>query len=84
MKNMTYDQTVDAAYLKMEDKSVVDSEEIADGIIVDYDQQNNIVGVELLGVKTLTFEHLNVLNSMLPELSLRQLQDFIQGIAIVS
>ena len=81
---MTYDQTVDAAYLKMEDKSVVDSEEIADGIIVDYDQQNNIVGVELLGVKTLTFEHLNVLNSMLPELSLRQLQDFIQGIAIVS
>ena len=34
---VNYDRDVDAAYFRIENKTVLDSEEIADGIIVDYD-----------------------------------------------
>lgn len=67
MKNIEYDKEVDAAYFQIEDRQVIDSEEIADGIVVDYDKNDNIIGVELLGVKTLDLSNFQVLNPLLPE-----------------
>lgn len=72
---VNYDQEVDAAYFRIENKTVLDSEEIADGIIVDYDEDGNIVGVELLGVKTINPENFASLISMLPESFKAQFQE---------
>jgi uncharacterized protein YuzE len=42
------DQGADAVYLNLTDRPIEGSEEVADGIIVDYDAQGRIVGVEIL------------------------------------
>ena len=73
---VNYDQDVDAAYFSIENKTVLDSEEIADGIIVDYDEDDNIVGVELLGVKTIKSESFALLVPILPESFKAQFQQF--------
>ena len=73
---INYDQEVDAAYFRLENQTVLDSEEIADGIIVDYNEDNVIVGVELLGVKTINLGNLALLIPLLPESFKAQIQDF--------
>jgi uncharacterized protein YuzE len=42
------DHGADAVYLNLTDRAIMESEEVADGIIVDYDNQGRIVGVEIL------------------------------------
>ena len=42
------DRAADAVYLNLTDRSIKDSAEVADGIVVDYDDGGRIVGVEIL------------------------------------
>ena len=42
------DQQADALYLSLSDAPARRSEEVSPGIIVDYDDQNRVVGVEML------------------------------------
>ncbi len=45
---MRVDHAADAVYLNLTDRPIKDSEEVADGIVVDYDEEGRIVGVEIL------------------------------------
>ena len=42
------DHGADAVYLNLTDRPIKESEEVADGIVVDYDDQGRIVGIEIL------------------------------------
>jgi uncharacterized protein YuzE len=42
------DHRADAVYLNLTDRPIKDSEQVADGIIVDYDAEGRIVGIEIL------------------------------------
>ena len=42
------DHGADAIYLNLTDRSIIGSEEVTDGIIVDYDAEGRIVGIEIL------------------------------------
>lgn len=42
------DHGADAIYLDLTDRPIENSEEVADGIVVDYDAEGRIVGVEIL------------------------------------
>src|SRR5262249_21816302 len=42
------DHGADAVYLNLTDRPIKDSEEVADGIVVDYDANGRIVGIEIL------------------------------------
>ena len=42
------DQEADAVYVSLTDRTIKDSAEVADGIVVDYDNEGRIVGVEIL------------------------------------
>jgi YD repeat-containing protein len=42
------DHGADAIYLNLTDRSITGSEEVADGIIVDYDAEGRMVGIEIL------------------------------------
>lgn len=64
---VNYDRDVDAAYFRIKNKTVLESEEIADGIIVDYDEDDNMVGIELLGIKTINRKNFALLIPLLPE-----------------
>jgi uncharacterized protein YuzE len=42
------DEKADALYLRLDDSKIVDSKEVAPGVVVDYDASEQIVGIELL------------------------------------
>ena len=42
------DRGADAIYLDLTDRPIKDSAEVAEGIIVDYDAEGRIIGVEIL------------------------------------
>lgn len=42
------DREADALYLRLDDSAILDSEEVAPGIIVDYNAEGEVVGVEML------------------------------------
>ncbi len=45
------DMESDALYFRLCEEPVEDSEEIASGIIVDYNKEGKVVGIEVLGIK---------------------------------
>ncbi len=46
--NIKYDKEVDVIYLKFSDADIVESDEDKPGMIIDYDKEGNIVGIEYL------------------------------------
>ncbi|WP_069791312.1 DUF2283 domain-containing protein (plasmid) [Cyanobacterium sp. IPPAS B-1200] len=60
-----YDPEVDAIYFQLKNEKVLESEEISKGIVVDYDDNDNIVGIELLGLQNITVGALKNLKSIL-------------------
>lgn len=46
--DFNYDKMVNALYIRFSSEKVVNSDEIADGIIIDYGKNDNIIGVEIL------------------------------------
>ncbi len=44
------DRENDAVYFRLDDTVIINSEEIQPGVILDYDVQDRVVGVELLGI----------------------------------
>jgi len=47
---VTVDKEADALYMRLSDTRIHDSEEVKPGVILDYDEQNNLVGIEILWV----------------------------------
>ena len=45
---ITYDKDVDALYIELSNKKAVESEEIENDIVLDYDADNKIIGIEIL------------------------------------
>ena len=48
---MHYDQKSDALYLRLDDSQIIESAQVQPGIILDYDANNQVIGVEILRVK---------------------------------
>jgi uncharacterized protein YuzE len=46
--NLHYDKATDAAYLRFSAAAVVESEEVAPGVVLDYDADGKMVGMEVL------------------------------------
>lgn len=44
------DKTSDALYFRLHEKKIVESEEVQPGVILDYDENNQVVGIEFLTV----------------------------------
>lgn len=45
------DQSADAVYIRLDDAKIVDSAEVGPGVILDYDADNRVVGVEFLNTQ---------------------------------
>lgn len=43
-----YDKEVDIVYIRLSDQPVAESDEDKPGVIIDYDADGNIVGIEVL------------------------------------
>jgi uncharacterized protein YuzE len=57
------DEKADAVYLRLDDSEIVESEEVSPGIVLDFNADNQVVGVEILN-----------LSRRSPNLNLRELQ----------
>lgn len=44
----TYDREADALYVRFAETPVIESEEVAEGLILDFDSEGRIVAIELL------------------------------------
>lgn len=45
---LNVDKEADALYLRLDDSPIVDSEEVSPGVVLDYNESNEVVGVEML------------------------------------
>ena len=43
-----YDPAADALYVRLNDQPIIESEQIKPGIVLDYDEAGNVVGIEVL------------------------------------
>jgi uncharacterized protein YuzE len=57
------DEKADALYLRLDDSRIIESEEVSPGVVLDFNAENQVVGVEVLN-----------LSKRSPSLILRELQ----------
>lgn len=56
------DKQNDALYFRLDEEKIIESEEVAPGVILDFDRDNQVVGIEILNVsKRIGAEQLRVL-----------------------
>jgi uncharacterized protein YuzE len=48
---VTYNEKDDALYVRMDEAPIVESEEVQPGLIVDFNGEGQIIGIEVHGVK---------------------------------
>jgi uncharacterized protein YuzE len=46
-----FDEKSDALYFRLYDSKIIESEEVQPGLILDFNEYNQVVGIEILGVK---------------------------------
>jgi uncharacterized protein YuzE len=46
-----FDEKTDALYFRLDDSKIIESEEVKPGIILDFNEKNQVVGIEILNVK---------------------------------
>jgi uncharacterized protein YuzE len=46
-----FDEKADALYLRLDDSKIIESEEVQPGIMLDFNQAKQVVGIEILRVK---------------------------------
>jgi len=59
--HVKYDKIADALYIRLRDGKVVDSDEVAPGIIVDLNENNEVIGIEILWVSKRKLDLLKLL-----------------------
>lgn len=42
------DKEADALYLRLDDSKIIESEEVSPGVVLDYNESNQVVGIEML------------------------------------
>jgi uncharacterized protein YuzE len=43
-----FDREADALYIRLDDSRIVESEEVKPGVVLDFNEHNQVVGVEIL------------------------------------
>jgi len=49
---VSFDEQSDALYLRLDQGPVAESEEVHPGVVLDYDENDQVIGVEILGLAT--------------------------------
>lgn len=47
---LSVDKQADALYLRLDDSPIVESEEVSPSVVLDYNESNEVVGVEMLNL----------------------------------
>ena len=44
------DKEADALYVRLDDSKIIESEEVSPGVVLDFDERNQVVGIEILNL----------------------------------
>jgi uncharacterized protein YuzE len=70
---ISYDQTTDSLYIHLTNRASVDSDEIQDGVVLDFDANRDLVGIDLQHAsQRLDINDLSVSKLPLEQLQVRQ------------
>ena len=58
MTKLEYDKGIDAAYIRLRDGQILESEELGPGVVADFDIDDALVGLEILHAQNRTIEQL--------------------------
>jgi len=47
---LTIDREADALYLQLGESDIVESEQVSDGVVLDYSKDESVVGIEIWGL----------------------------------
>jgi uncharacterized protein YuzE len=47
-RRLHVDEEADAIYLRLDDFKIIESDQVAPGVILDHNEQNEVVGIEML------------------------------------
>ena len=47
-----FDENADALYIRLDESRIVDSQEVKPGIVLDFNENDQVVGIEILRVRT--------------------------------
>lgn len=53
-----FDKEVNAVHFRLTDSAIVESEEVSPGIVYDFDEDNTVVGIEILNLSHKTPEQI--------------------------
>lgn len=67
---ISYDQATDSLYIHLADRASVDSDEVQDGVVLDFDANGALVGIDLQHAS----QRVDIKNLTLSKLPLGQLQ----------
>jgi uncharacterized protein YuzE len=56
-----YDREADALYIQMQEKYVAKTKEVEEGVLIDFDGENKLIGIEMLDV-TRRFDLSDIVN----------------------
>ena len=51
---LNFDKQADALYLRLDDSQILESEEVVPGVVLDFNGNNEVVGVEILAISKRT------------------------------
>jgi uncharacterized protein YuzE len=46
-----FDERADALYMRLDDSKILESEEVQPGVVLDFNDRNQVVGIEIRGIK---------------------------------
>jgi len=46
-----FDEKADALYLRLDESKIVESEEVQPGVVLDFNDRNQLVGIEIRGIR---------------------------------
>ncbi len=49
-----YSQEADALYIRLRENKIIETDEIAGDLIIDYDEEGHVVGIEILSASEIT------------------------------
>jgi len=73
---ITYDHTADALYIKLTEKLIITTQPINDSVLIDLDEDDQLVGIEILDVRVAGIDPLSVTMNYYTEDHQPQLPDF--------
>jgi uncharacterized protein YuzE len=78
-----FDKETEAVYFQLKDSRIVESEEISPGIVYDFDEDDTIIGIEILNLSQKNPDSIKDVNFPFTQEEKKLLRDFLGWLTLV-